>query len=429
MQNRLIKKGLIFGVIILFIISSVVPSIGGNYLKNNDDSNNDDFEHECLTKNHNAILSNYFEEFEEANDLHFEESDILYKNSNVNIQYKNKESYPFERGNTLNVGGSGMGNYSTIQGAVYDATDGDTVFVYDYSSPYYENVIIDKSINLIGENRDTTIIDAGGSGDVIQVSVDWVNITGFTVINSGGWSGGYPKSGIVYENSQKDIQNCYLGNTNVSNNYYGVYLYYSSNITIEDNIMSSNEAQGIRLYSSCWNNISNNILTNNSHGLLLYFSSNNNTISGNNITMNNAFGIRISDPGYCYDNIIYNNYFNNTNNAADSGINAWNISKTDMVNGEDFNIIGGEYFGGNYWHDYIGVDNTGDGLGDTNIPYGPGDYLPLTTVGYPVHNLHTGEGFLTIQAAIDDPDTNDNPGDHDTIYVESAYSEHVLKTL
>ena len=52
-------------------------------------------------------------------------------------------------GNTLYVGGLGPGNYTTIQAAIDDASDGDTVFVYDDSSPYYEwkLLISGKSIN------------------------------------------------------------------------------------------------------------------------------------------------------------------------------------------------------------------------------------------------------------------------------------------
>ena len=82
-------------------------------------------------------------------------------------------------GNTLYVGGSGPGNYTSIQDAINDANDGDTVFVYN--GLYFEHIVIFKTIDLIGENRNTTIIDGGESGTVIRVSVDWVNITGFTV--------------------------------------------------------------------------------------------------------------------------------------------------------------------------------------------------------------------------------------------------------
>ena len=60
-------------------------------------------------------------------------------------------------GNTLYVGGSGNGNYSIIQSAINDASDGDTVYVYN--GTYYEIVVVDKTINLTGENRDSTIID------------------------------------------------------------------------------------------------------------------------------------------------------------------------------------------------------------------------------------------------------------------------------
>jgi hypothetical protein len=61
---------------------------------------------------------------------------------------------------TLYVGGGGAGNYSSIQGAINDANPGGTVFVY--SGIYYQHVIVNKNINLTGENRDTTIIDGQG---------------------------------------------------------------------------------------------------------------------------------------------------------------------------------------------------------------------------------------------------------------------------
>ena len=83
-------------------------------------------------------------------------------------------------GNIYYVGGHG--NYKKIQDAINDAQDGDTVFVF--AGMYYENVVVDKSINLIGEDRNTTVIDGGKKGDVVKVDADCVTICGFTVRNS-----------------------------------------------------------------------------------------------------------------------------------------------------------------------------------------------------------------------------------------------------
>ena len=93
----------------------------------------------------------------------------------------------FDSDNILYVGGDGSGNYSKIQDAIDNAFDGDTVFVFDDSSPYVENLIVDKSITLFGENKDTTVIDGSnnkeGEGDVIHINADGVTVQGFTIKN------------------------------------------------------------------------------------------------------------------------------------------------------------------------------------------------------------------------------------------------------
>jgi len=99
-------------------------------------------------------------------------------------------------------------------------------------------------------------------------------------------------------------------------------------------------------------------------------------------------------------NTIYNNYFNNTNNAWDDGNNTRNIAKTDGTN-----IIGGSWLGGNYCSDYTGEDSDADGIGDTMRPYNSsgsiqngGDLLPLVKASapgdtgagtYPLHHGRT----------------------------------------
>ena len=83
------------------------------------------------------------------------------------IIVKNNSIYTYSDGIILYVGGSGPGNYSNIKDAIDDARDGDTVFVYNDSSPYCENIIIDKSIRLVGEEKNTTVIDGKKEGQLL----------------------------------------------------------------------------------------------------------------------------------------------------------------------------------------------------------------------------------------------------------------------
>ena len=133
---------------------------------------------------------------------------------------------PVKAASTLYVGGIGPGNYTSIQWAIDNTSDGDTVFVY--SGTYYENVVVNKTINFTGEDRDTTIIDGGGIGDVVNINVNWVNITGFTVTGSRIAPG---NTGMKLHS----IHNCTVFNNNVSNNYYGISLSESINCNLTKN--------------------------------------------------------------------------------------------------------------------------------------------------------------------------------------------------
>ena len=82
---------------------------------------------------------------------------------------------------TLYVGGGGWDAYSKIQTAVNRANPGDIVYVYN--GVYQENLVIDKSISLIGEDEQETIIDGNGLGDVINITTSQVNVSGVTLKN------------------------------------------------------------------------------------------------------------------------------------------------------------------------------------------------------------------------------------------------------
>jgi len=204
---------------------------------------------------------------------------------------------PINRGDTLYVGGGGFGNYTTIQSAIDDAKDGDTVFVYDDSSPYYENIIINKSIFLRGENRDTTFIDGNGVGDVIYVNNKWIYISGFTVQNGGL---DYPFGGIYISSTYGMISN-----NNIENNFYGIIMYYSDQIYIFNNNITNNNQCGIYLERSPNNYISSNLIRNQPfNGIGLYNSSSDNIIYNNTILNNKYSGIRVTN---CYNNYMYKN--------------------------------------------------------------------------------------------------------------------------
>jgi len=178
-------------------------------------------------------------------------------------------------GNILRVGGSGEGNYTSIQSAIENASDGDTVFVYDDSSPYDENILVDKSITIEGENRDTTVIDGGTSGSIVSIDARSVIMHGFTIRSAGG-----------------------TGSKGISIN--------SGNARISD-IAVSKYSFGIHVLSEC-NIISGAEITDCSVGISLSYTGNNNVIYGSTISRNNE-GIHFE--GSENNLVIYSNISGN----------------------------------------------------------------------------------------------------------------------
>ncbi len=217
------------------------------------------------------------------------------------------ENGVLNNGRTLYVGGTGPNNYTHIQDAINDAENGDTIFVYDDSSPYYENIVIDKSIKLIGENRETTIIDGMKKGDVIRIIHHNVVIKNFTIRNSSEviWAA----AGIFIDNSQSNI----ISNNVILVNNWGIFLNQSNKNTISDNLIF-NELEwpigtGIQLEESSFNKITRNSILQNEIGIFISLYSKKNIVSYN-IVMKNDIGIHIwggKENIIFYNDLIDNN--------------------------------------------------------------------------------------------------------------------------
>ncbi len=161
--------------------------------------------------------------------------------------------------NTIYVDAGGGADFTRIQDAIDNASDGDTVFVY--SGFYQENLIVNKSIILQGEDKETTIIDGDFQswphGDnVVSVDANQVTINGFTIQNGG--------RGIRVSSSSDSI---IRGNIITNNHVHGIWLYTSSDSIITGNTIANNSWVGIRVSHSSNLLINNNVF--NSNGIII----------------------------------------------------------------------------------------------------------------------------------------------------------------
>ncbi len=329
--------------------------------------------------------------------------------------------------------------HTSIKETIAIAKDYDTLLIKKGTYKEY-NIIIDKPLTIIGENY--PVIDGELKGEIITITSDNVTVDGLFIINVGVsytedfaairvkksknfviqnmvleklFFGIYlekARDGKVYNNkitgeavqeynSGNGIQLWYCRNIEIENNFVqgvrdGIYLEFSDNCKIINNVSTNNIRYGLHFMFSNNDVYQDNTFENNGAGVAVMFSKkitminnvfrknwgsasyglllkeiNDAEIIGNTFEMN-TIGINIEGTnrinyknnnfirngwaikvrGACYANKFYSNNFL---------YNSFDISYNSKLNDNVFD--------NNYWSNYTGYDLDKDGIGD--VPYRP----------------------------------------------------------
>lgn len=171
--------------------------------------------------------------------------------------------------------------YPSIQDAIDNVSDGDTIYVR--AGVYYEHVVVNKAVVLVGENRDTTIIDGSHVGIVVNITRDSISISGFTIQNCGTkWNiGGSPYSAGVY---MRNVTDCSISGNMFIYDAVAIQLEYGANGNIIANNTVTDVTLGFGTFDASWNSFISNNVSSNGRGLGLNVNSDYNIISDNRIT-------------------------------------------------------------------------------------------------------------------------------------------------
>jgi len=253
------------------------------------------------------------------------------------------------------IPGWNITNFNKIQNAVNNASTNDTIYVFN--GTYYENIIINKSIILTGESKDSTIISGVNfeTGIIVICNTTNVSISNFNITSL---NQNLSVSGITI---RRDSRNIAVKNNIISNNHYGILLYGLKNDVSFNNFLINNIS--IYVYSN-ENIIHHNIVEKNVEGFSILGENNqiyNNSISQNqygfkklgrrsnitmNIIINNTYGLWTSYVMYHYD--LFNEITNN--NFIDNDKNLYRF-----WNNGNFYRFWENGFNANYWDEWIGI--------------------------------------------------------------------------
>jgi parallel beta-helix repeat protein len=215
--------------------------------------------------------------------------------------------------------------YRTIQDGVNASHNGDTVFVFN---GYYYETKVNRTLNLIGESKEQTIIineDNLTTYACITLESNMTNMSGFTIRGEG--------ETAFYERSLTVSGSyCNISNNIISTGTWGIILYSQFNV-LSYNYISNCSLGGIRSWG--FNQIVNNTLIKNGKGIgfgagdtieFNHLINNDEGMGGEDYTGTaitsilknqieaNHIGIDYSNYGSSV--ISYNNFVNNTRSAV-----------------------------------------------------------------------------------------------------------------
>jgi len=256
----------------------------------------------------------------------------------------------------MNLGTS----YGSIQEAINDPNTKDGHIILVSEGDYTENVVVHKSVSLVGKNRDKTRIDGRGiGGSSVWLKADGSGIMNFTII--GGIVGIFvdrTNGSLIANNTitgtadyaiyASHTENCRIdGNTAGLNGASGILITNSHDFVVINNKVFSNPSYGLNANDSSNGLISLNFAFNNHFdGIGLGMGTTNCTVCKNTVENNTLRGIWV-DYESTGNSIYLNNIVGNKIQAIAAYQNSWD-------NG----------FEGNFWGNYTGLDANFDGISD-----------------------------------------------------------------
>lgn len=228
--------------------------------------------------------------------------------------------------------------YSTIGAAVAAASNGDVVQVMQ--GTYHEDVVIGKSISLIGSNRSNTIVDATGLSNGIYVDgLDNAGLAGVTI-------------------ASLQVRNA---------NFEGILVTNASQVTINDTHVLKNDLSLDINTPACPNIPSFETSEGEDCGEGIHLSGVDHSILSNSLIENNSGGVLISDDtGATHDNLILGNIVRD--NPFDCGIT--------MASHPLFGVVGPPKAAGVYHNTITGNTSSHNGFQVPGAGAGVGIFAP-----------------------------------------------------